>query len=88
MPLGKLLGPSDAVLDGLGPPKTLKNKCFLKVFANAGFRYVQALDGRLGPILAPLGPIWSQNDLQNASPNPSKSTLKLIKIGPLQVETY
>ena len=28
------------------------------------FRYVQALDGPLGPILAPLGPIWPQNDLQ------------------------
>ena len=61
---------------------------FSKVFANAGFRYVQALDVPLGPIVAPLGPIWSQNELQNESPNRSKSTLKSLKIGPLQVEKH
>ena len=58
------------------------------VFANAGFRYFEALHGPLGPILAPLGPIWSQNELQNGSPNRSKSTLKSLKIGTLQVKTY
>ena len=75
-------------MEGLGPPKTLKNIWFFKVFANAGFRYFEALDGPLGPILAPLGPIWSQNDLQNGFPNGSKSTLKLLKIWRLQVEKH
>ena len=61
MPLGSLLRPSEAVLDSLGPQKHTKNNTFLEVFANAGFRYFEALDGPLGRILAPLGPIWSQN---------------------------
>jgi hypothetical protein len=65
----------------------LKNQWFFKVFANAGFRYFGALDGPLGLILAPLGPIWSQNDLQNESPNRSRSTLKSLKTWPLQVKT-
>ena len=55
-------------------PKNLGKPSVFKVFANACFRHIQALDGPLGPILAPLGPIWSQNDLQNGSPNRSKST--------------
>ena len=71
-------------MEGLGPPKTFKNNWFFKVFANAGFRCFEALDGPLGPILAPLEPIWSQN----GSPNGSKSTLKSFKIGPLQVEKH
>ena len=44
-------------------PKTLKNKMFLKVFANTGFWYLQALDGPFGLILAPpwavLGLSWA-----------------------------
>ena len=68
-----LFGSLDAVLEGLGPTKTYKNKWFLKVFANVGFRYVETLDNPLGPILAPLGPSWS-----------SKSTPKSLKRGPLQ----
>ena len=56
MPLGCLLGPSEAVLDGLGPPKTFNNRGFFKVFANAGFRDFEALDGPLG---AHLGPSWA-----------------------------
>ena len=59
-------------MEGLGPPKTLKNRWFLKVFVNAGFRYFEALGGPLGPILAPLGPIWCQKGSQNRSPNGSK----------------
>ena len=59
-------------MQGLGPPKTLKNLRFFKVFVNAGFRYFEALGGPLGPILAPLGPIWSQEGSQNRSPNGSK----------------
>ena len=34
---------------------------FSKVFENVGFRYFEDTEGPLGPILAPLGPIWSQN---------------------------
>ena len=41
---------------------------FFKVFANVGFRYFGALDGLLGPILAPLGPVWSQNGSQKGVP--------------------
>ena len=67
-------------MEGLGPPKTLKNKCVFLVFANVGFRNFGALDGPLGPILAPLGPIWSQNE--------SKSTPKSLKRGPLQVKNH
>ena len=47
-------------MEGLGTPKTLKNLCFFKIFAVVGFRYFGALDGLLGPILAPFGPIWSR----------------------------
>ena len=50
MPLGSLLGPSKAVLDGLGTPKTIKDLMF---FANVGFWDFEALDG---PLRAHLGP--------------------------------
>ena len=59
MPLGKLLGPSDAVLDVLGPPKTLKNIWFLKVVASACFRYFAPLNWPLGTYL---GPSWADLD--------------------------
>jgi hypothetical protein len=75
-------------LEGLGAPKTLKNQWFFKVFANAGFRYFEALDGPLGPISAPLGPIWSQNASQNGSQNGSKSTPKSLKREPLRVKNH
>ena len=62
MSLGSLLGPSEAALEGLGTPKTLKNQWFFKVFAVVRFRYFGALDAPLGPILAPswadLAPKW------------------------------
>ena len=73
MPLRSLLGPSEAVLEGLGTPKTLKNQWFFKVSAVVRFRYFGALDVPLGLILAPLGPIWSQAGSQNRSPDCSKS---------------
>ena len=52
VPLGSHLGPSEAVLDGLGHQKGFRK-----------FRswYFEGIDGPLGRILAPLGPIWSQN---------------------------
>ena len=51
-------------MQGLGPSKTMKNQWVFKVFVN-GFRYFETLGGPLGPILAPLGPIWSQEGSQN-----------------------
>ena len=59
---------------------------FFKVFANVGFRYFGVLDGPLGPILAPLEPIRSQNSSQNESPGASKATPKSLKREPLQVK--
>ena len=53
MPLGSLLGPPKALLGGLWTPKTLKNFRFFKVFANPTFWVFEAIDGPLGPILAP-----------------------------------
>ena len=88
MSLGSRLGPPKALLGGLWTPKTLKNQWFFKVFANAGFWVLEALNGPLGLILAPLGPIWSQNVSQNGSQNGSKSTLKSLKREPLQVKNH
>ena len=65
MPLGRLLGPSQAVFDGIEAPKPQNAKGVVKVFTNAGFRYLEALDGPLGRILVPLGPIWSRKGSQN-----------------------
>ena len=63
MPLGSRLGPPKALLGGLWTPKTKKNLRFFKVFANAGFWVLEALNGPLGLILAPswadLVPKWS-----------------------------
>ena len=70
--LGAFLGLQRLSCKALDPPTTLKNQWFFKVFVNAGFRYFEALGGPLGPILAPLGPIWSQEGSQNRSPNGSK----------------
>ena len=61
MPLGSRLGVPEAVLDNLGPQKILNTQDF-QVFANAGFRYFEALDGSLGPLLGQSDPkmgIWS-----------------------------
>ena len=46
----------------LDPKKQKEKQLFFNVFANAVLRYFGALDGPLGPILAPLGLIWSQNE--------------------------
>ena len=54
---------------------------FFKVFANVGFRYFEALDGPLGPILALLGPVWSQNASQNGFQNSTKSR-DLLTVNP------
>ena len=51
-------------MDGLGPPKTFKNKLFFKVFANADFRYVEAL------LMVLLGPSWLLLGRSGAKMNP------------------
>ena len=53
MPLGSRLGPPKALLGGLWTPKNLKKTMVFKVFANAGFWVLEALNGPLGLILAP-----------------------------------
>ena len=79
MPLGSLHGHQEPLLGGLWTPKTLKNKWFFKVFANAGFWVFEALGGPLGPIFAPpwadLVPKWSPKW-------PQKLSKKCSKIGP------
>ena len=50
-----------------------------KVFANAGFRYFENLYGRLGRVMAPLGPICSQGVPQQS---PQKSSRSCPKINP------
>ena len=62
MPLGSLLGLHKALLGCLWTPKTVKNPKYFKVFANVAFWVFEALNGSLGPILAPswadLAPKW------------------------------
>ena len=58
---------------------------FFNVFANAGFRYFEALDGSLRPILAPLGPIWSKTDPLHDSKSCPKSAPKLVQKMPPKI---
>ena len=51
------LGPSWAVLDSFGPQKLKKPKAFFMVFANAGGRHFEALDGLSCAFLGCLGPV-------------------------------
>ena len=55
--LGAFMGLSMLSWTDLDPRNLTKYVVFLKVFADAGFRYFEALDGPPGPILAPLGPL-------------------------------
>ena len=79
MPLGSLLGPPKALLGGSWTPKTLKNCRVFKVFANATFWVFGVCDGRLGSILALLGPIWSQNGYKNSPKSGPNSVQKLVQ---------
>jgi hypothetical protein len=83
MPLGSLVQPPGAVLGRPWTPKTTKRHKFLKVFANAVFRYFEAFDGPLGPISAPLGPIlgliWPPRVAQQQSKN---GPVRVSKMGP------
>ena len=49
----ELLGPPKALLGRLWTSKTLKNLQFFKVFVNACFSVLEAVNGPLGLILAP-----------------------------------
>ena len=61
--LGAVLGLLRLSWEASGPQKPKKNLQFFKVFANAGFWVLEALNGPLGLILAPswadLVPKWS-----------------------------
>ena len=63
--LGAFLGLPRLSWKALNPKNIEKPTVFSKAFASAGFRYFEALDGSLGPILAPLGPTWSKMGPQN-----------------------
>ena len=79
MPLGSLLEPPLALLGGLRTSKTRKNISFFLLFANPGFWVLGALEGSLGLILPPLGPIWSQSGPQNVAQIGPKTIHKIIK---------
>ena len=59
--LGAFLGLPRLSWTALEPPKHIKNCRFLIVLQMQVFWTLTLLTGLLGPILAPLGPIWSQN---------------------------
>ena len=85
--LGSLLGPSEAVLDGLATPNTFQNQLFFIVFANAGFCDFEALDGSFG---VPSWPLLGQSGPRKNSRNWSmKWSKKCPKTGPKQIpENY
>ena len=56
-----------------GTPKTLKNQWFFKVFATAAFWVFEALNGPLGPILAPSWPDLVPKRSRNWPPKLPKS---------------
>ena len=59
--------------------KSIEQLMFFKVFANAVFRYFEALDGPLGPILAPPGLLWSKMGPQNNPKTCPKHAQKLVQ---------
>ena len=65
VPLGSFLGPLEALLGGLKSEKMQTVPRENHFFENAVFWLFEALEGPLGFILAPLGPIWSLNGSQN-----------------------
>ena len=73
-PLENLLGSLHAVLESLWTLKNLEKSNVFEGFWCCRFWVLRGLDGPLGPILAPLGPISSQNGSQNGFPDGSKST--------------
>ena len=54
--------------------KQMRQSYAQTTFLEIDFSFFGTLDGPLGLILAPLGPIWSQNGSQNGSPDGFKST--------------
>ena len=80
MRLGSLFGPSEAVLDSLGPSNALKHILYFKVFANTGFDTLELLMGFLEspswPLLVRSG---SKMGPQNGPQNGSTSIQKLVQ---------
>ena len=65
MPLGSLLGPLEALLGGLWTSKTLNKTIFLLFLEMQLFGSLKLLMSLLGASWPLIGPIWSQNGLQN-----------------------
>ena len=79
MPLGRLLGPFEALLGGLKSEKMPTVQRENHFFINTGFWLFEAPNGPLGLILVPLGQIWSQNGFQHGSKSAPKDCQIYIK---------
>ena len=87
MPPGSLLGPLEALLEGLWIPKTLKNYCFLRFLKMQIFCSLKLFTALLGSSCPLLGPIWSQNGLQNCPKVVKKVTQKWFNKLPKSYQT-
>ena len=79
VPLGRLLGPFEALLGGLKSEKMPTVPRENHFFINTGFWFYEDPNGPLGLILVPLGQIWSQNGSQHGSKSDQKVGQKFIK---------
>ena len=79
MPLGRLLGPLEALLGGLKSEKMPTVPRENHLFINTGFWFFEDPNGPLGLILVPLGQIWSQNGSQHGSKSDQKVGQQIIK---------
>ena len=79
MPLGRLLGPFEALLGGLKSEKMPTVPLENHFFINTGFWFYEDPNGLLGLILVPLGQIWSQNGSQHGSKSDQKVDQKSLK---------
>ena len=78
-PLGSLLGSSEAVLEGLGPPKTLKTNCFSRFLQMQVFGTLKLLMVLLGPswlLLGRSGPKMGPKMVPQMPPNRPQNHLK------------
>ena len=79
MPLGRLLGPFEALLGGLKSEKMPTVPRENHFFINTGLWFFEDLNGPLGLILVPLGQIWSQNGSQTFPNMVPKVLQKIVK---------
>ena len=78
VPLGSILGRSEAVSGGLGPPKPKKTKCFSRFLRMQVFWSLKLLIGLLGPSRLLWGRFRPQNSSQKGSKSSPKSNEKLV----------